>query len=883
MDALPLLFIIAGLWLVNKFNEASNKSDWRKSPSGVKPSPTKRPKPRTTPLENFRNKKKQFLKKEFRSKLNSHFDFELTEDQLDTVVDNSQHAQVVASAGSGKTTTIIVKYAFLIKSGLAKNDEILILAFNRSIKEEISKRIKDMFDKDPEVFTFHGFGKSIIEGDSGKKCSVSAYANESEDGLIQTQNIKKLIEKAVIDKDNYGKNIKRNILFFRALTPYQNTAKFAKSKQEYDAIVSTYPYKRNPNSVRDPLTIPALDGVSFVKSQEELQIANYLTLMSVDFEYEKTIRRKDGQDINPDFYYRSHHLYHEHFAINKNKKAPPYFENYVEIMEQKQAFFQRAKEEGYLDYFFTYSYQFEDGTIFESINNELRQRGIELQRANDAEIEERLKNFEQDDVYVLFQKAIKLAKAMNISPQRYEELLEDVGEKVRANYFKWAFIPIFEQYQKELQKTQEIDYEDMINLALSSNSKLKNKYKYILVDEYQDISNQRYDLLHSLGTKKKPKIFQVGDDWQSIYRFTGANNAKMHDFENKDLSKLIKYATSAKEMLNKIKKGELALNLKNYLKFPDPFASSFFIENNFRTEISINELATKFILKNRFQLNKKPVSTVKNHLNKPINFVEIDEYTPDVLNKILSKIPQNSKIQNVFILGKKKWHIKPETVGNFKRSSRNDLNIETKTVHKSKGLEADHVIILGNEGGLKGFPFKLDNDPLLEPLLPNIENFEDAEERRVMYVALTRAKMSVFIVHELKNPSSFVEELKILVEEEKLPYKTYNFSKRLVNICPECKKNNKSGFLIIVSNKSAENKMKPSIQAICENKRDYGCKYKEKAPCRVCKEEGRIGYWETYKDEKIWQVKCNNSSCKFKEPFHGSYFKFLDKTKKKLF
>ena len=77
--------------------------------------------------------------------------------------------------------------------------------------------------------------------------------------------------------------------------------------------------------------------------------------------------------------------------------------------------------------------------------------------------------------------------------------------------------------------------------------------------------------------------------------------------------------------------------------------------------------------------------------------------------------------------------------------------------------------------------------------------------------------------------------------------------------------------------------MKPSIQAICENKRDYGCKYKEKAPCRVCKEEGRIGYWETYKDEKIWQVKCNNSSCEFKEPFHGSYFKFLDKTKKKLF
>ena len=845
-----ILLVVGGIWLINSALEPKNPVQ----PTKVATPPTPlKPRDKTAiELKKLREKKKINFKTKYRDYLNSLFDYDLTEEQLDAVLNDSRRSLVIASAGSGKSSTIVAKYAFLLKSKLAKPEEILVLAFNKDVQKELKNKIDSLLNVDSQTKTFHATGNEIVELSQNKKQQISKLSTEDDSGLLTTKNMEIVISEA--KKNNH--DLETNILLFRALTPYQKIENFVSSIEEYEAAISTYPFVRNFENDGKSLLIPTISG-DFVKSQQELAISNYLTILSVNFEYEKPIFDPDyKRDIEPDFYYPDIDLYHEHFAINKNGEAPHFFENYYDDMQKKKAFYERKG----IDVFFTYSYEFSDGTIFKKLIHELRERGQKTKKRSNEEIEKLLSVYVKNDTYKLLRTTIKLAKSNYLCPEKlekkYSELYEFSDDKLRLDYFRKIIRPIYESYQKLLARDQRIDFEDMVSNATLA---IKNKehlprYKYILVDEFQDISKPRSDLMSSLSGAKA-KIFAVGDDWQSIYRFTGSDITELKNFSK------MKDSAQAKKIEKKFISDYLNGKKLDYKKIPDKDYSLFKIQTNFRTEESINTLSSSFIQKNPLQIKKEPKTLIKNkrniqvtndqslnkwNLNHPIAFGCIKKYSPNIIKEIINCIPKSKVKKEVLILGRAGYQVNRDNIGNVESLNRSDLNIKLKTIHKIKGGEADIVIILGNDNGLKGFPYMIDDDPLLLPLLPEDDSYENSEERRVMYVALTRAKESILLINRLKKESKFIEELKKIANEKKLNIQECTFGD-IIKVCPKC-----NSAMTIERNWKKNFKVPPRIDLICMN-----CKYRELPPCLKCKQ----GYLYHKKINNKHMVSCNNEAC----------------------
>jgi DNA helicase-4 len=294
------------------------------------------------------------------------------------------------------------------------------------------------------------------------------------------------------------------------------------------------------------------------------------------------------------------------------------------------------------------------------------------------------------------------------------------------------FEAIFEAYQRRL--GARIDFEDMITRATDhvEAGRFSSPYRHILVDEVQDLSAGRAALLLALKAQHPDaRIFAVGDDWQSIYRFTGADLHFMRNF------------------------GAL---------FGGTFAGSTGLHSTVdlgRTFRSVDKIALparSFVLKNPAQIPKRmvPAGTVDGPA------IRIVDATPSeagaVLKSLLQDIARSTAGKtSVLLLGR--YHfVCPDTLADLARSHSN-VSLRFMTVHASKGLEADHVIVLGARAGRLGFPSEIMDDPLLELVLPEPEPFDHAEERRLFYVALTRARTSVAILTDRNRPSAFVREL----------------------------------------------------------------------------------------------------------------------------
>ena len=278
----------------------------------------------------------------------------------------------------------------------------------------------------------------------------------------------------------------------------------------------------------------------------------------------------------------------------------------------------------------------------------------------------------------------------------------------KKNIFKYI-LDIFLIYKRELESLNMVDFDDMINLAslFLENNKLNFNYKYIIIDEYQDTSLSRYNLIKNISNQCSAKIMAVGDDWQSIYRFTGCDLNLFLDFK-----KLFK---NGKVMS---------------------------INNTYRNSKELIFIASNFIMRNKNQLKKELVS-FKNNL-KPIKIFY--ENNKNDLQKLIEYINSD----DILILGRNNYDIKKYNIKS---------NINYLTVHKSKGLEADEVILINLENKIDGFPNKKKNVKVLEKIKKNIVEFPYDEERRLFYVALTRTKNSIYLLINKNNKSVFVNEL----------------------------------------------------------------------------------------------------------------------------
>ena len=398
-----------------------------------------------------------------------------------------------------------------------------------------------------------------------------------------------------------------------------------------------------------------------------------------------------------------------------------------------------------------------------------------------------------------------------------------------------------------MDQKKEIDFEDQINLASKyiSERKILLPWKYILVDEFQDISQDRKRFIQSiLSQNDSMKLFAVGDDWQSIYRFSGADINVMTNFQS-----------------------HFGITSQNNLT------------NTFRSYQGIVDVASNFIQKNSNQIKKH----IKSQKDIRSNQVVIREYSNELKQeKILSleldrinKIARDKKTKlSVFILARYN-HDLPENKNKYIKNF-DLLNIQFKSIHASKGLEADYVMVLNLNNDKYGFPSLLEDDPLISLIMPKAETYPYAEERRLFYVALTRAKRGVFLFYKKYYASKFIKEIlsfprvSFPVEMKSQPIDLdfkhiKSKSSVLDSKCPQCR----TGTLIIKSDRA---KLRDPFLS-CS---DYPvCKYSESnVPCPKCK-SGKVVRRVNKKNNEPFYT-CERYECTYK--WRNKTFKKYDRS-----
>lgn len=347
--------------------------------------------------------------------------------------------------------------------------------------------------------------------------------------------------------------------------------------------------------------------------------------------------------------------------------------------------------------------------------------------------------FKSFNNYYNFIKKIKIFKIKN-KDYYYKDFIifcMDIINKIKVRNFKFNnndyFIKFINNlyifYQNKLKENNYLDFEDIIIKATKCLDDKVLNYKYIIVDEYQDISMQRFKLLKKVSDISKSKVIVVGDDFQAIYNFSGSDVNLFTDFE-----KLFGYASILK------------------------------ITHTYRNSQQLIDIAGNFVMKNNKQIKKQLISNKT--LNKPIeivlynNFNMIDKLHY-CLKDIINKYGFNQKI---LLLGRYKLDINKYLGSYFKLNGNkikslkySYLNIYFLTVHSSKGLGFDQVIILNCNNEIYGFPSKVEDNKFIK-LIDNNNQLE--EERRLFYVALTRTKNRVYILSNKYKQSEFVKEIK---------------------------------------------------------------------------------------------------------------------------
>ena len=303
---------------------------------------------------------------------------------------------------------------------------------------------------------------------------------------------------------------------------------------------------------------------------------------------------------------------------------------------------------------------------------------------------------------------------INLYKSNYENVsyLFDLYQKshfITKDYLK-IILDIYTIYQNELTSSLMVDFNDMIINATNNikNNTIETKYRYIIIDEFQDTSLIRFNLIYSILKQNNGKLFVVGDDYQSIYRFNGCNL-------------------------------DVFLNLKNYL----PDLNIITLDYNYRNNQSLINIANNFIMKNKKQIKKGTICLKDN--TKPIKVIFYKD-SKTIINNIIPNI--NGSIT---ILGRN--NIDKE---NFSITENN--NIKFLTIHSSKGLEDDNIIVVNLENKSNSLPSKLKNHYLLD-LIINKDAYPFEEERRLFYVALTRSRNNVYLLAPYNNYSLFIKEL----------------------------------------------------------------------------------------------------------------------------
>ncbi len=663
-------------------------------------------------VKNFRDQYVNRLKAQFSPYFDRVENNPLTESQRDACVIDEDNNLVLAGAGTGKTSTMVGRAGFLIKSGQARPNQILMLAFANKAAKEMQERLDERVDEKGIVAsTFHKLGKEIIAEVKGAQPSISPLAT---DGALLQKHVDQWFEEW-LEMPNYRQWVLEYFGDYRyqAFNPFE-----FKTEGEYLEYIRA-------NEIR------TLKGKT-VKGMGECRIANYLFQLGVKYQYEADYEHKtrdrEFRQYQPDFYLPDYGIYIEHWGIDREGKTAPFVDQkkYLQGMAWKR---ERHEKHG-TRLIETYHYEHTEGKLRTGLEKKLTQAGVKFNPLPPEEILDALRELGEINQFTpLLTDLLKRYKSR--LPRRDQPW--DAMDQVQQQAMK-IMVPIYESYQAFLAKKEHIDFDDMIGQALEyvEKGRFHSPWRYILVDEFQDISEPRARLVKALKeSDEECSLFCVGDDWQSIYRFTGSD---------------IRFTTEFEERFGPTKITAL--------------------DKTFRFNDSICDIASRFVLENPAQV-KKPLTTHATVKQPAVSLLRQEKprtsgesNCDDRLDSVLAHIAARAKAgSTVYVLGRFHFNLPNQAEMAALRKRFSSLDIEGNTVHGAKGLEADYVIVLGLERGQYGFPSQKVSHPLLEALLPAPDDFRDAEERRLFYVALTRAKERVYLIGDMAKASEFVDEL----------------------------------------------------------------------------------------------------------------------------
>jgi len=726
----------------------------------------------------------------------------IEQNQRKAILTSGENICVNAGAGSGKTFTILAKIIYILDQKLAKPEEIVVVAFNNAVANELRERTKKLAKVFPEIenelsrisisknsmcpeckqkidkmlhycevkndfierriHTFHSYCYDRLK--KKQTVDLQKYLQEDERRLRELRE-KKYFSKIINEiglKDKAFIN-KLNTFFLSYLTRYKNIFKDIKTMKDYT-------YWMRPSHVG--LKVVEDEDGKYplkVRSIEELEIANFLYLKGIEYNYEETYKGdlpeewKDTQSdrgYKPDFHlYKKddkgkikYDVYYEHFALDKDYNPPEYFENKEKYKKDYQI--KKKLLKGKL--ICTYSYQKLEGTLFDSLTKQLKDKGIEVPEKNIISDEEALEEFIEAGYFDSFS---SLLKPFLTHYKLREAKMSDLKNKVKTNIIKkWfetfekkrerAFVEIFEkiynEYQSKLEKENRVDFEDML---IKGKEHVENQnIKFLIVDEFQDISPLRAKVIQKIQQKNKGvQLFCVGDDWQSIYRFTGGDIQII--VQNKKYNQLF----GKREMVD--------------------------LDITYRFNNRLAELTSNFILQNKEGQLYKKIKGISDFDGIPLTIFQqsstdgkgfkinfsLKIHLIQLLDSIFKKEGNQLKENSILFLARYRdstyangYEDLEKYLKNIFRKKKDTFSFST--IHSAKGSEAEYVFLMNVSDGYLGFPSLIEDDPILKLVVDHKNIYEHEEERRLFYVALTRTKKNIFLYGS--TGSYFIEQLK---------------------------------------------------------------------------------------------------------------------------
>ena len=645
----------------------------------------------------------------------------LTPEQRLAVVTDEDATLVLAGAGSGKTSVIVAKATYLVERGIRKVDEILLLAYGKDAATELAQRIKERAGVEVDAMTFHALGNRIIREVEGTGPPLAEHA--SDDAKFRA------LLRDILLNEVASAGLSKLLLdwFSEFYWPYKSEWDF-KTQDSYFQWVEAHELR-------------TLNG-DLVRSFEEWEISNWLYRNGIAFEYEPLYEGPLPEDARgaykPDFRLTDSGIYIEHFGVRKARQpdgstrltTAPYIdrERYLADMEWKR----RLHTANGTTLIETFSYEKVEGQLLDKLREKLAPY-VTLEPVADKQLFSTLAAMGQVDSFTqTLGTFLRHFKSAGATMERCEARAASSEDAPRSRSFLKIFGALIDAYEARLGTM--IDFEDMIVRAIGyvESGRYQSPYRHILVDEFQDISKGRARLLHALKAQHDDaRLFAVGDDWQSIYRFTGADIHVMRNFG---------------AVFGSSFAGNKAVH------------SVVDLGRTFRSVDKIAHSARRFVLRNPAQIKKTviPAATAASPAIMVAHYKWGQE--GDALKESLDRLSASAAPDTSVLLLGRYHHARPPSFAALSAQFPK-LSLRFMTVHASKGLEADHVIILRAVTDTMGFPSEIVDDPLLDLVLPEPENFGHAEERRLFYVALTRARKSVTILTDREKPSSFAREL----------------------------------------------------------------------------------------------------------------------------